>query len=86
LDFSVHGQVGVRQGGAAGSKETEDDALPLWDIAHAEKSETTLVGCVASCEKDGKMDGEKSDRIERQTRKKKSRTYACLNAGRLRLP
>ena len=38
------------RGGAAGSKETEDDALPMWDIAHAENSETSMPGCAASCE------------------------------------
>ena len=42
-------------GGVAGSKETEDDALPMWDIAHAENSKTSSLGCAASCEKDGKM-------------------------------
>jgi hypothetical protein len=42
-------------GGATGSKETEDDALPMWNIAHAENSETSSPGCAASCEKDGKM-------------------------------
>jgi len=41
--------------GADGSKETEEDALPMWDIAHVENSETSSPGCAASCEKDGKM-------------------------------
>jgi hypothetical protein len=39
----------------AGSKEIEDDALPMWDIAHAENFKTSLPRCAASCEKDGKM-------------------------------
>jgi hypothetical protein len=30
--------------GAAGSKETENNALPMWDIAHAENSETSSPG------------------------------------------
>jgi hypothetical protein len=42
-------------GGAAGSKETEEDTLPMWDIAHAEKSKTSSSECAASCEKGGKM-------------------------------
>jgi hypothetical protein len=42
-------------GGAAGSKEIEDDDLPMWDRAHGENSETSSPGCAASCEKDGKM-------------------------------
>jgi hypothetical protein len=42
-------------GGVPGSKETEDDDLPMWDRAHAENSETSSLRCVASCEKDGKM-------------------------------
>lgn len=42
-------------GGADGSKETEADTLVMWDIAHAEKSETSSSGCAASCEKGGKM-------------------------------
>jgi hypothetical protein len=29
--------------------------LPMWDIAHAENSETSSSGCAASCEKGGKM-------------------------------
>jgi hypothetical protein len=42
-------------GGEARSKETEDDALPMWDIAHTENSETSSPRCVVSCEKDDKM-------------------------------
>jgi hypothetical protein len=42
-------------GGRDGSKETEDDDLLMWDIAHVEKSESSSPGCLASCEKDGKM-------------------------------
>ena len=61
-------------GRAAGSKETEDDALPMWDIAHAENSETSP-GCAASYEKDGKM---VRNQAELSIKINEKITYVCL--------
>ena len=68
-------------GGAAGSKETEDDALPMWDIDHAENYKTSSPGCAASCEKDEKMVRNQAELSIKINERNHLRMLVCIRGG-----
>ena len=65
-------------GGAAGSKETEDDALPMWDIAHVENSSPR---CAASYEKDRKMVRNQAELSIKINERNHLRMLVCIRGG-----
>ena len=69
------------KGRAAGSEETEDDALPMWDIAHVENSETSSPGCAASYEKDGKMVRNQAELSVKINERNHLRMLVCIRGG-----